>query len=127
MNASLENDRVFLLRAPWNRDFLDELRTFPDGAHDDQVDALALALNVQNRASNWRTENKRYELRVKGYEFILGGTAHRAGAEEHKKPPLVVASPVTLGRSGRSFLSLRDRPGGPGYLNSPLIHDSQNS
>jgi predicted phage terminase large subunit-like protein len=32
-----------IVRAPWNRAFLDELAGFPHGAHDDQVDALSRA------------------------------------------------------------------------------------
>lgn len=36
-------DKVKLLRGPWNRTFLDELCMFPNGAHDDQVDAVSLA------------------------------------------------------------------------------------
>jgi predicted phage terminase large subunit-like protein len=34
---------VLMLRAPWNTAFTDELRLFPNGAHDDQVDAVARA------------------------------------------------------------------------------------
>ena len=30
-------------RAPWNRPFLEELQDFPNGAKDDQVDALSRA------------------------------------------------------------------------------------
>jgi hypothetical protein len=32
-----------MVRAAWNRAFLEELAGFPSGAHDDQVDALARA------------------------------------------------------------------------------------
>jgi predicted phage terminase large subunit-like protein len=39
--AAAFNGRVKILRAPWNEAFLAELHSFPDGAHDDQVDALA--------------------------------------------------------------------------------------
>ncbi len=35
-----------LLRAPWNAPFLAELEAFPDGTHDDQVDALSGAFAV---------------------------------------------------------------------------------
>jgi predicted phage terminase large subunit-like protein len=32
---------VFYYRAGWNEDFLEEIQSFPTGAHDDQVDAVA--------------------------------------------------------------------------------------
>ena len=42
-----------MLKAPWNAALLDELAAFPAGAHDDMVDALALAFNqTAVRASN---------------------------------------------------------------------------
>jgi predicted phage terminase large subunit-like protein len=42
----LEAGRVYLpADAPWLNDFLDELSAFPQGAHDDQVDACTMALN----------------------------------------------------------------------------------
>jgi predicted phage terminase large subunit-like protein len=41
--AQIEASNVSLLRAPWNRVFLDELRDFPHGRKDDQVDALSRA------------------------------------------------------------------------------------
>jgi predicted phage terminase large subunit-like protein len=39
--AQFEAGNVFLVRAPWNRSFMDELCTYPHGRHDDQVDAAA--------------------------------------------------------------------------------------
>ena len=36
---------VVMLRAPWNEPFKDELRVFPNGRYDDQVDASARAFN----------------------------------------------------------------------------------
>lgn len=39
--ACIEAGRMALLRGAWNRAFLDELRDFPGGRKDDQVDALA--------------------------------------------------------------------------------------
>lgn len=41
--AQVEAGRLTLMRAPWNAAFLDELRDFPHGRKDDQVDALARA------------------------------------------------------------------------------------
>jgi len=37
---------VDVLEAPWNRSFLDELASFPSGAHEDQVDALSRAFTM---------------------------------------------------------------------------------
>lgn len=36
---------VKIIRGVWNREFIDELCTFPSGTHDDQVDAAAAAFN----------------------------------------------------------------------------------
>jgi predicted phage terminase large subunit-like protein len=43
--AQAEAGNVRLLRAPWNRIFLDEMTMFPAAAHDDQVDAATDAFN----------------------------------------------------------------------------------
>ena len=43
--AQAEAGNVRLLRGSWNEAFMDELCTFPAGAHDDQVDAFADAVN----------------------------------------------------------------------------------
>ena len=37
---------LYIVRAPWNRTFLDELAGFPGVAHDDQVDALSRAFSM---------------------------------------------------------------------------------
>ena len=42
--AQVEAGNLSLVRGTWNRAFLDELRDFPGGRKDDQVDALARAL-----------------------------------------------------------------------------------
>lgn len=39
------NGRLKILKAPWNEAFLSELHSFPEGNHDDQVDALSGAYN----------------------------------------------------------------------------------
>ncbi len=42
--AAMRSGRLSILRAEWTDQFLAELRAFPDGDKDDQVDALARAL-----------------------------------------------------------------------------------
>jgi predicted phage terminase large subunit-like protein len=37
---------VKLLEGPWNQGFIDELCAFPNGAHDDQVDAATAAFRA---------------------------------------------------------------------------------
>jgi len=44
--AAIDAGLVSLLRAPWNKAFLDELRDFPQGRKDDQVDALSRAFSL---------------------------------------------------------------------------------
>ncbi len=44
--AQINIGNVAMLRAAWNRAFLDELAGFPAAAHDDQVDAAALAFTA---------------------------------------------------------------------------------
>ncbi len=39
-----EAGKVILVRGPWIEDLLDELARFPTGAHDDQIDAVSLAV-----------------------------------------------------------------------------------
>jgi predicted phage terminase large subunit-like protein len=43
--AQAEAGNVFLLRAPWNADYLDELTAFPNSKHDDQVDGSSGSFN----------------------------------------------------------------------------------
>ncbi|MBI2388653.1 MAG: phage terminase large subunit [Deltaproteobacteria bacterium] len=45
-SAQSEAGNVKLLRGAWNRAFLGELEAFPDGAHDDQVDAFSGGFTV---------------------------------------------------------------------------------
>lgn len=44
--SAAECKRVKLVRGVWNRDFLDEAEQFPNGAHDDQVDAFSGAFRM---------------------------------------------------------------------------------
>jgi predicted phage terminase large subunit-like protein len=52
VTAIIEAGRVFLLQeAGWLTDFVDETASFPNGAHDDQVDSLTQALNYLRQYS----------------------------------------------------------------------------
>lgn len=46
LSAQAEAGNVKLVRGPWNDAFLDELCSFPSGAHDDQVDAASAAFRA---------------------------------------------------------------------------------
>ena len=61
--ASVEAGMVVLLRAPWNRAFLDELRDFPQGRKDDQVDALSRAFSL---ATQTQTQPRRLTIPLMG-------------------------------------------------------------
>lgn len=39
----IEVNRVYVVRGPWNKDFLTELEQFPDARNDDQVDGISIA------------------------------------------------------------------------------------
>lgn len=43
--SQAEARNLYMLERPWNKALLDEASTFPTGIHDDQIDALALAVN----------------------------------------------------------------------------------
>jgi predicted phage terminase large subunit-like protein len=45
LEARAQNGNVYLVRAPWNAAFIEEMTLFPNGAHDDQVDAASGACN----------------------------------------------------------------------------------
>lgn len=62
VSSAAEAGNVFILNAPWNEAFLDELVLFPLGAHDDQVDALSGALEMI-------TESQGYESAMSGASF----------------------------------------------------------
>ena len=48
----IEGGRVFLPKdVPWLDEFMNEMQSFPNGAHDDQVDALSMGLDVCSRMS----------------------------------------------------------------------------
>jgi predicted phage terminase large subunit-like protein len=43
--AQVNGCNVKMVRAPWNRALIEEMETAPNGAHDDQLDALARAFS----------------------------------------------------------------------------------
>ena len=51
--AQCEHGFVKLLAGSWNAAFIEELCAFPNGAHDDQVDAAAAAFRALIRRPQW--------------------------------------------------------------------------
>jgi len=49
--AKAEAGRVILVRGPWIEDFIEEVCTFPNGTHDDQVDAMSLAFRMMTEGN----------------------------------------------------------------------------
>ncbi|HEV8592135.1 MAG TPA: phage terminase large subunit, partial [Pyrinomonadaceae bacterium] len=47
-----EEGKVVLVRGPWNADFIDEACAFPNGRHDDQIDAVSLAVEMLSVRKN---------------------------------------------------------------------------
>ena len=51
LEAVFEAGNVHILRAPWNRAWLDEVSAFPNGKHDDQVDNLSSGYALMKRGN----------------------------------------------------------------------------
>ena len=47
-----EAGKVFLVRGAWIDEFVDEVCRFPSGRHDDQVDAVSVAVSMLDK--KWR-------------------------------------------------------------------------
>lgn len=45
----MESGRVSIIRGGWNRDFLDQLTTFPNAKHDEYVDCVTMMLGKENK------------------------------------------------------------------------------
>lgn len=52
-SAQVEAGNVHMLRAPWNKDLIDEMASFPNGRHDDQIDACSRAFHRLLTAKRW--------------------------------------------------------------------------
>ncbi len=50
-SSQINAGNVKLIRGDWNKAFIEELRKFPRGKHDDQVDAASLAFNALAKGS----------------------------------------------------------------------------
>jgi predicted phage terminase large subunit-like protein len=46
LSSMVESGNIFVVEREWTKDYLDELHSFPDGKHDDQVDASSGAFNA---------------------------------------------------------------------------------
>jgi len=86
--------------APWLADYLQEMTSFPNGRHDDQVDSTSQALawlNKPNSADSW-------------LEFMEQEAKNRSGKD---KPQVIMIAPedVTLliGRDGQARTIPADR------------------
>jgi predicted phage terminase large subunit-like protein len=44
--AKIDGKKFFLVTGTWNQDFTDEVEQFPNGSHDDQVDAVSLLFDM---------------------------------------------------------------------------------
>jgi predicted phage terminase large subunit-like protein len=67
---------VMMLRAPWNDALKASLRVFPNGKHDDEVDALADAYNMHNGGN------------LGLFDFIKAQADSKAAAEEAERKAL---------------------------------------
>jgi predicted phage terminase large subunit-like protein len=47
--ALAEERKLFLVRGPYLRDFIEEAASFPNAKHDDQIDAVSLAVSMTTR------------------------------------------------------------------------------
>ena len=63
VSAQVEAGGLAMLRAPWTAALLDELRDFPHGRHDDQVDALARGFGLIEGLAN---ESRRLRVNLLG-------------------------------------------------------------
>jgi predicted phage terminase large subunit-like protein len=50
-SSQAEAGNIKILQAPWNEDFFRELENFPEGGHDDIVDALSGAFLLLNESA----------------------------------------------------------------------------
>lgn len=73
----IEAGKVYLVRGPWNKDFVEELRTFPDGNHDDQIDGVSVGYEMIPR-----------RLRI-GKERLKGAEPESQSEAENRRARIV--------------------------------------
>lgn len=59
-SSQVNAGNVKLVRGEWNKDFIEELRQFPFGKHDDQVDGASGAFNHLNGSQPWKVSEFRF-------------------------------------------------------------------
>lgn len=52
--SQVQAGNVMLLKGDWNEEYIAELESFPDGSHDDMVDASSDAFNKLGEVRSWR-------------------------------------------------------------------------
>lgn len=57
-SSQVNAGNVKLVRGAWNKAYIEELRTFPHGKHDDQVDGSSLAFNELNGVQEWSVSRR---------------------------------------------------------------------
>jgi predicted phage terminase large subunit-like protein len=57
-SSQVNAGNVRMIRADWNKKYLDEMRSFPMGKHDDQIDGTSLAFNKLNSSQEWQQSTR---------------------------------------------------------------------
>jgi predicted phage terminase large subunit-like protein len=87
--ARSEQGKLAIVRAGWNKKFLDELSAFPESAHDDMVDALSASLVMLSQgAGGWSAETLKGTY-VGGIQIPLAPRRHfepRVQLQQNNQP-----------------------------------------
>ncbi len=74
VSAQAEIGNVYLLRGPWNKDFIEELENFPEGKKNDQVDAFSGGYQyLTGKPVGEVTEDMEKESQVMTDDQVRGG------------------------------------------------------
>jgi len=52
-----EAGNIYMVKAPWNSDFIDECAVFPNGIHDDMVDCVAMLYHIFKKKPRVHSKN----------------------------------------------------------------------